>query len=194
MSIRGALSRRRLLSAGAAASLGIAGCLGEESASPSTNEHTDLDLREANVVDVAVEADGQCRTFGVTLHHDDNGEEGYANWWQVERPDSEQLGRRELLHPHSQQPFTRSETITIPDAVPVSSFVVTTRPTATAAERRLSHLLREQLPSSTRGLSARLSRVPELFVAESLRESVEAVLGAFATFVFLVGSAFDALD
>lgn len=76
-----------------------------------------LDLREANVVDVAVEPDGDTYDFDVTLHHDDDGEDGYANWWQVERLDGDQLGRRELLHAHSQQPFTRSATVEIPDSV-----------------------------------------------------------------------------
>ena len=115
------LSRRGLLCTGSAV-LGIAGCLGqesdpEESANLSTDEDTELDLREANVVDVTFEADAQNYTFDVTLHHDDDGEDGYANWWQVEGLDGEQLGRRELLHPHSQQPFTRSATIPIPDTL-----------------------------------------------------------------------------
>jgi len=77
----------------------------------------DLDLREANVVDVSFEEQNGTYTFDVTLHHDDDGEEGYANWWQVERLDGTRLGRRELLHAHSQQPFTRSETIEIPEEV-----------------------------------------------------------------------------
>ena len=77
----------------------------------------DLDLREANVVDVSFEGQNGTYTFDVTLHHDDDGEEGYANWWQVERLDGTRLGRRELLHAHSQQPFTRSETIDIPEDV-----------------------------------------------------------------------------
>jgi len=77
----------------------------------------DLDLREANVVDVAfAEEDGSFQ-FDVALHHDDGGEDGYANWWQVERLDGSRLGRRDLLHAHSQQPFTRSETIDVPDDV-----------------------------------------------------------------------------
>ena len=45
------------------------------------------------------------------------GDDGYANWWQVERLDGSRLGRRDLLHAHSQQPFTRSETIDVPDDV-----------------------------------------------------------------------------
>ncbi len=81
---------------------------------PGTDE---LDLREANVVDVAFESEGGTYTFDVTLHHNDDGEDGYANWWQVERVDGTRLGRRNLAHAHSQQPFTRSETVEIPDDV-----------------------------------------------------------------------------
>lgn len=77
----------------------------------------DLDLREANVVDVSFEEQNGTYTFDVTLHHDDDGEDGYANWWQVERLDGTRLGQRELLHAHAQQPFTRSETIEIPEEI-----------------------------------------------------------------------------
>ena len=51
----------------------------------------------------------------MTLYHDDDGEDGYADWWQVEALDGDRFGRRELLHPHSTAPFTRSETVEIPD-------------------------------------------------------------------------------
>jgi hypothetical protein len=74
----------------------------------------ELDLREANVVGVAFTAGGDRYRFDVTLYHDDDGEAGYANWWQVETLDGQQLGRRELLHAHSTAPFTRSETVSIP--------------------------------------------------------------------------------
>jgi hypothetical protein len=130
-------SRRRLLcSIGSIASLAaLSGCLddsggtdpdgddtdgdepsgnGSDGGDPSTDE---LDLREANVVDVAFESEGGMYTFDVTLHHDDDGEDGYANWWQVEQVDGTRLGRRDLAHAHSQQPFTRSETVEIPDDV-----------------------------------------------------------------------------
>jgi len=83
----------------------------------STEESTtdSLDLREANVTAVEFEErDGSLR-FSVTLYHDDDGEDGYANWWQVESLDGDQLGRRKLLHAHSTDPFTRSETIDVPD-------------------------------------------------------------------------------
>jgi len=51
---------------------------------------------------------------------DDVGEDGYADWWQLERLDGERLGRRTLLHAHGTRRFTRSETVSIPeDAVDV---------------------------------------------------------------------------
>ena len=77
-----------------------------------------LDLREANVTDVEVERDGAGRyRFDVTLYHDDDGEDGYANWWQVETLAGKRLGRRELLHAHGTQEFTRSATIEIPEGI-----------------------------------------------------------------------------
>jgi hypothetical protein len=81
-------------------------------------DSADLDLREANVVGVVVEAQGNGQyRFDVTLIHDDAGEEGYANWWQVETTGGERLGRRELLHAHGTRAFTRSETIAVPEGV-----------------------------------------------------------------------------
>ncbi len=87
---------------------------GTPTGTPGTGE---LDLREANVVGVEFEDSGGSYAFDVTLQHNDDGEEGYANWWQVERLDGSQLGRRDLLHAHSNQPFTRSETIDVPEGV-----------------------------------------------------------------------------
>jgi hypothetical protein len=113
---------RRILLGSAAALVGsVAGCTrfeeGEETSTPDDGA-TDLDLREANVTAVEIEdRDGGQYRFDVTLYHDDDGEDGYANWWQVEMLDGEQLGRRELLHAHSTDPFTRSETIAVPDEV-----------------------------------------------------------------------------
>lgn len=78
----------------------------------------DLDLREANVTEVAIEStsEGEFR-FDVTLYHDDGGEDGYADWWQVETLAGERLGRRDLSHAHGTEPFTRSETVAVPDGV-----------------------------------------------------------------------------
>jgi hypothetical protein len=84
-----------------------------DAASATTEEEPDL--REANVVGVAFERAGGGYRFDVTLYHDDDGEDGYANWWQVETLGGERLGRRELLHAHGTTPFTRSETISVPD-------------------------------------------------------------------------------
>ncbi len=88
-----------------------------EGATETTTAGADLDLREANVVGVEVSDGSGGVRFAVTLHHDDDGEAGYANWWQVETRDGERLGRRDLLHPHSTQPFTRSTTVDVPDGV-----------------------------------------------------------------------------
>jgi hypothetical protein len=134
-------SRRRVLVAVAGLAGATAGCAGGSgdgaetgtddpttTEPPSTDptatdtpapptERPELDLREANVVGVTVERDGDAYDFAVTLYHDDDGEEGYADWWQVERLDGERLGRRDLLHAHSTDPFTRSETVKIPDDV-----------------------------------------------------------------------------
>ena len=74
-----------------------------------------LDLHEANVVGVDIESTDEGYRFDVTLYHDDEGEDGYANWWQVETTGGERLGRRELAHPHGTERFTRSATIEIPD-------------------------------------------------------------------------------
>ncbi|SFH77121.1 hypothetical protein SAMN04488066_1284 [Halorubrum aquaticum] len=123
-------SRRQLLAghAGGLTLAFLAGCVDRDptdpgvggSGSPEGNgseppESEELDLREANVVDVAFETAADGYAFDVTLHHDDEGEDGYANWWQIERIDGTRLGRRDLLHAHTQQPFTRSETVSIPD-------------------------------------------------------------------------------
>lgn len=122
MDTPGSLSRRRLL-CGAFGTLGVlAGCVGDDDSGGDESGGEDssgdsLDLREANVVGVEFERESGEYQFDVTLHHDDDGEEGYANWWQVERLDRTRLGRRELLHARSQQPFTRSERIEIPDEV-----------------------------------------------------------------------------
>ena len=74
-----------------------------------------LDLREANVVGVAVAEAGNAYRFDVTLHHDDDGEDGYADRWVVEALDGTELGRRELAHPHGTRPFTRSATVDVGD-------------------------------------------------------------------------------
>ena len=69
-------------------------------------------------MDVEAEQAADGWRFDVTLYHDDDGEDGYANWWQVEGLDGTRLGRRELVHPHGTREFTRSATIQIPADTP----------------------------------------------------------------------------
>lgn len=130
------LSRRSVLIAVGLMTAGFAGCSGSQEQAPTTTavtqtttppatasptaaaSSTDLDLSEANVVDVTFESEEEgTYRFDVTLHHDDEGEDGYANWWQIETFDRTQLGRRTLLHAHATQPFTRSSSIDIPSDV-----------------------------------------------------------------------------
>jgi len=117
-----ARTRRRLLGGLAVAAVGtLAGCSDTSVDSESTGETepaggepSELDLREANVVGVEATVQETAYEFAVEQYHDDDGEDGYADWWQVEQLDGTQLGRRELLHAHSTEPFERSETIEIP--------------------------------------------------------------------------------
>ena len=123
-------TRRRLVVLVTAVGAGLAGCTSPAEPSADDADATsvtstttgetgtaadELDLREANVVAVAVEPAAGGHRFDVTLHHDDDGEEGYANWWQVETLDGERLGRRDLAHPHGTREFTRSATVSVPD-------------------------------------------------------------------------------
>ncbi|MBS1251855.1 MAG: hypothetical protein MAG451_00889 [Anaerolineales bacterium] len=86
-----------------------------------------LDLDEANVTFVkATEAGDGTWRFDVTVRHNDEGWDHYANGWDIVLPDGTVLKRnpddeftRLLLHPHeNEQPFTRSQSgLTIPEGV-----------------------------------------------------------------------------
>ncbi|MEM6463372.1 MAG: hypothetical protein AAF724_15805 [Pseudomonadota bacterium] len=71
---------------------------------------------------VGVEAERQSNgtwRFSVTLLHDDEGWDHYADRWDVVGPDGTVYGERVLAHPHvNEQPFTRSLSgVSIPDDV-----------------------------------------------------------------------------
>lgn len=57
--------------------------------------------------------------FDVTVRHNDQGWDHYADLWQVEDLQGNVLGERVLLHPHdTEQPFTRSQSgIKIPPQI-----------------------------------------------------------------------------
>ena len=47
--------------------------------------------------------------FDVTLEHPDTGWDHYADGWEITDAAGNQIGFRELMHPHvNEQPFTRS--------------------------------------------------------------------------------------
>ena len=64
----------------------------------------------ADVLKVDVEKTGENSFhFDVTVLHDDDGWDHYANKWDVVAPDGTILATRILHHPHeNEQPFTRS--------------------------------------------------------------------------------------
>lgn len=84
--------------------------------------------------------------FDVTLSQPDTGWDHYADGWRVELADGTVLGTRVLAHPHvTEQPFTRSSNIEVPEGVDVVSFAhhamltdgqKTRRPFATGRNKR----------------------------------------------------------
>jgi len=65
---------------------------------------------EADVLaaNVNCNAESVC-SFSVSVRHDDEGWEHYANRWEILDTSGNVLGVRELAHPHeNEQPFTRS--------------------------------------------------------------------------------------
>jgi len=75
-----------------------------------TEPDTDLDYAVVRFV-TATETAANIWRFDVSVEHNDEGWDHYADAWQVLRPESlELLGERILLHPHdNEQPFTRSQ-------------------------------------------------------------------------------------
>lgn len=64
---------------------------------------------EADVVGVKAAKGNDGYMFSVTVRHDDEGWDHFADKWEVVAPDGTVLGTRVLRHPHvEEQPFTRS--------------------------------------------------------------------------------------
>jgi hypothetical protein len=76
--------------------------------------YAELDLQESNVTKVEyTKLSDETYRFDVTIFHDDDGEDGYADYWQVETVEGSVLGTRILTHAHSTAEFTRSAEIVI---------------------------------------------------------------------------------
>lgn len=91
----------------------------EHGGSEASNDNTfNPDLNFAQVTYVrATEVSAGVWRFDVTVRHNDQGWDHYADAWQVIDPrNGEVLGERILAHPHdNEQPFTRSQSgIAIP--------------------------------------------------------------------------------
>lgn len=64
---------------------------------------------KVEVVKAVANCNGDVCDFHVTLKHDDEGWDHYADRWEILSMDGEVLATRTLLHPHvDEQPFTRS--------------------------------------------------------------------------------------
>lgn len=74
---------------------------------------------EADVINAKVKhTGGNFYRFTVTVKHNDEGWQHFAKAWEVLDQNNNVLGVRILRHPHiEEQPFTRSETISIPENV-----------------------------------------------------------------------------
>ncbi len=79
-----------------------------------------LSAGEADVLAAEIErqADGRY-SIAVTVRHDDEGWDHYADAWEVLAPDGALLATRALAHPHvGEQPFTRRlAAVAIPDGL-----------------------------------------------------------------------------
>ncbi len=71
------------------------------------------------VNNVNVTKSGDAWNFDVTLSHKDTGWDDYADAWRILDSDGNELGVRQLAHPHvEEQPLTRSLSgIRVPDGV-----------------------------------------------------------------------------
>lgn len=86
---------------------------------PDVNSYaTSLEFAQVTDVLTTQKADGSW-CFGVSVRHDDQGWEHYADGWQVFDLDGKPISFRLLAHPHvNEQPFTRSQcNIDIPAGV-----------------------------------------------------------------------------
>jgi hypothetical protein len=80
---------------------------------------SDLDFAQIEYVKATETSNGSWR-FDVTVRHNDEGWDHYADAWQVVDPkNGKVLGERILAHPHeTEQPFTRSQSgITVPNGL-----------------------------------------------------------------------------
>lgn len=77
------------------------------------------DVVDASVTLEASTGDETFYRFSVTIRHDDEGWDHYADRFEILAPDGTVLGTRVLVHPHvDEQPFTRAlGAVAVPDGV-----------------------------------------------------------------------------
>jgi len=100
-----------------AIALATVGCAGAQDQPQPQQSTDDLNWPQVRYVAAVQASDGTWR-FDVTVEHNDEGWDHYADAWQVIDPrDMQIIAERVLAHPHdNEQPFTRSQAgIKIPD-------------------------------------------------------------------------------
>jgi hypothetical protein len=95
--------------------------IGQDESGNAVKPEFDSSLKFAQVVYVkATEVSSGVWRFDVTVRHEDEGWDHYADAWQVIDPrNSGVLGERILAHPHdNEQPFTRSQSgVSVPEGL-----------------------------------------------------------------------------
>jgi len=99
-----------------------AGCATDETgdgATTGTPAQPTAEQRYPDIVDVAVERDGDTFDFSVTVSSPYDTPERYADGWRVVGPDGAIYGEHTLAHDHAgEQPFTRTQRgVEIPEEV-----------------------------------------------------------------------------
>jgi hypothetical protein len=105
-----------------AALLFLAGCAAEDAGSSDdtgTLAQPPAEQMYPDIVDVAVEREGDTYSFSVTVSSPYDTPERYADGWRVMGQDGTVYGEHTLAHDHAEeQPFTRTQSgVEIPDEV-----------------------------------------------------------------------------
>ncbi len=89
---------------------GAAGMNGAVDLATIADFNPDLDFAQVVKVEARLESDGSWN-FAVSVRHNDEGWDHYADLWEVVDPESSLIyGQRVLAHPHeTEQPFIRSQ-------------------------------------------------------------------------------------
>lgn len=100
----------------------VGGCAAEDAGNSDdmgTPAQLPAEQMYPDIVDVAVEREGDTYSFSVTVSSPYDTPERYADGWRLTGPDGTVYGEHTLAHDHAdEQPFTRTQSgVEIPDEV-----------------------------------------------------------------------------